>query len=66
MTVSSDPFALSGMREANARHVAPMRAFLTAIVNDPPAHARFMNMLSMLEHMGSRKIMVSQMNRQET
>lgn len=63
MTQSGDPWTISGMSANNARHDAPVRAFLTAIVQDPPAHARFMNMLSMLEHMGSRKIMLSQMNR---
>lgn len=65
MTQSRDPWTLSGMRDANAPHEAPVRAFLTNIVEDAPAHARFMNMLSMLEHMGSRKIMVSQMHRPE-
>ena len=54
------------MKDNNARHEAPVRDFLTAIVQNPPAHARYMNMLSMLEHMGSRKIMVSQMKRQDT
>jgi hypothetical protein len=51
------------MKANNARHEAPVRDFLAAIVRDEPQHARFMNMLSMLEHLGSRKIMVSQMNR---
>ncbi|MCE7886974.1 MAG: hypothetical protein DYH13_05660 [Alphaproteobacteria bacterium PRO2] len=51
------------MAANNRRHEAPVRELLTAIVQNPPEHARFMNMLSMLEHMGSRKIMVSQMNR---
>ena len=51
------------MKSNNARHEAPMREVLRAVVRDKPAHARFMNMLSMLEHMGSRKIMVSQMHR---
>lgn len=45
---------------------APVRACLDRIIADRPSHARFLNMLSMLEHMGSRKIMVSQMNRQES
>ncbi len=40
-----------------------MRAFLHGIVRDSNRHGRFLNMLSMLEHMGSRKIMLSQMNR---
>lgn len=61
MTASTGPWALSGMKDNNARHEAPMREFLRTIVRQPDLHARFMNMLSMLEHMGSRKIMVSQM-----
>jgi len=66
MTASPSPFVISGMTENNARHEAPVRAFLENLVQDSEQHAKFMNMLSMLEHMGSRKIMVSQMNRQET
>jgi len=58
-----NPFIESGMTAANAAFEAPVRAFLTDIVERPADHARFMNMLSMLEHMGSRKIMLSQMNR---
>jgi hypothetical protein len=49
----------------NKPHEAPVRAFLTRLVNDPDHHAKFLNMLSMLEHMGSRKIMVSQMKHPE-
>ena len=59
---SDSPWTLSGMKENNRRHEAPIRAFLTEIVRQPQTHAKFMNMLSMLEHMGSRKIMISQMN----
>lgn len=66
MTHSGDPWTSSGMKERNRLHEAPVRDFLTTLVTTPAGHARFMNMLSMLEHMGSRKIMVSQMNRQET
>jgi len=54
------------MRQANERYEAPVRAYLSAIIKDREAHAKFMNMLSMLEHMGSRKIMVSQMHKGET
>ena len=63
MKHSGDPWTLSGMKEANAPHERPVREFLQNIVTQPHAHARFMNMLSMLEHMGSRKIMLSQMNK---
>src|ERR1700742_1273833 len=62
MTAPSSPWISSGMKENNARLESPAREFLNSIVKDPVQHARFMNMLSMLEHMGSRKIMVSQMN----
>lgn len=63
MTSSDSPFVISGMTENNARHEKPVRDFLDTIITIAPEHARFMNMLSMLEHMGSRKIMVSQMNK---
>lgn len=63
MTQSGDPWTQSGMKVNNAQHETPVRDFLRNIVRVPAQHARFMNMLSMLEHMGSRKIMVSQMNR---
>jgi len=51
------------MKERNAQHEGRVHAYLDRVIADKPAHARFMNMLSMLEHMGSRKIMLSQMNR---
>ena len=60
---NKNPFEESGMTANNADLEAPVRAFLTEIVEQPEQHAKFMNMLSMLEHMGSRKIMLSQMNR---
>jgi hypothetical protein len=63
MTQSGDPWTTSGMSANNKRHEAPVRAFLQNLVQNKEEHAKFMNMLSMLEHMGSRKIMVSQMNR---
>lgn len=63
MKHSGDPWTASGMKDCNKPHEAPVRAFLTRLVRDEKSHAQFLNMLSMLEHMGSRKIMVSQMNR---
>ncbi len=66
MKLSGDPWTASGMLDKNKPHEAPVRAFLTAIVQNKKSHAKFLNMLSMLEHMGSRKIMVSQMNKGET
>ena len=65
MKHSGDPWTASGMKDFNKPHEGPVRDFLTRIVRDPHNHAKFLNMLSMLEHMGSRKIMVSQMNKPE-
>lgn len=61
MKPSGDPWTASGMLINNKRHEVPVRVFLTRLVHEPDQHAKFLNMLSMLEHMGSRKIMVSQM-----
>lgn len=66
MTQSPDPLMISGMLEANKPYEKPVRDYLSNIIPDREAHARFMNMLSMLEHMGSRKIMVSQMHKGDT
>ncbi|MFP4314220.1 MAG: hypothetical protein ACLFR0_07825 [Alphaproteobacteria bacterium] len=66
MTQSIDPLIISGMAENNARHKAGVRAYLDRIIPNREEHAKFMNMLSMLEHMGSRKIMVSQMHKGDT
>lgn len=63
MTQSISPWTASGMKDNNAQYVARVRSFLEELVEDKPRHALFLNMLSMLEHLGSRKIMVSQMNR---
>ena len=60
-----DPWTASKMKDFNKPHEAPVKAFLTRLVQDSTTHAKFLNMLSMLEHMGSRKIMVSHMNRPE-
>lgn len=62
-TASISPWTASGMKDNNARFEARVRNFLTEIVENKPKHALFLNMLSMLEHLGSRKIMLSQMNR---
>jgi hypothetical protein len=63
MSASISPWTASGMKDKNRSLEAPVRAFLEQLVREPSRHALFMNMLSMLEHMGSRKIMLSQMNR---
>ncbi len=65
MKLCGDPWTASGMLDNNAQHEAPVKAFLSRLVKEPKIHAKFLNMLSMLEHMGSRKIMVSQMDRPE-
>jgi hypothetical protein len=52
---------LSGIRERSARLETIYRDFLADTVNSPAQHALFLNMLSLLEHIGSRKIMLSQM-----
>lgn len=65
MKHSGDPWTASKMKDCNKQHEAPVREFLTCLVHEPQSHAKFLNMLSMLEHMGSRKIMVSQMNRHD-
>jgi hypothetical protein len=52
---------LSGIVERSAPLEIVYQAFLADTVKNPAQHARFLNMLSMLEHIGSRKIMVSQM-----
>jgi hypothetical protein len=44
----------------NAHLVVGTEAMLAGFIADRPAHARFMNTLSMLEHMGSHKIMATQ------
>jgi hypothetical protein len=44
----------------NAALIAPTGAMLAGFIADKPLHARFMNTLSMLEHMGSHKIMATQ------
>ena len=63
MQPSDGPFAISGMSENNAPHEQPVFDFLARLIAAPEQHAKFMNMLSMLEHMGSRKIMISQMDK---
>ena len=63
MRQSPDPLIISGMSQANVPFEQPVRSYLDKIIKDRAVHAKFMNMLSMLEHMGSRKIMLSQMHK---
>lgn len=51
------------MEEKNTPHKQVFQDWLRALVRAPEDHVRFLNMLSMLEHMGSRKIMLSQMDK---
>ena len=55
------PSMLSATERLNSDLAAPFRAFLRTVIADAGAHVRFLNLLSLLEHIGSRKIMLSQM-----
>jgi hypothetical protein len=52
--------ALARFAADNAELSSRTRAVLDAIVAEPQRHARMINTLSLLEHMGSHKIMVTQ------
>ena len=52
--------ALSRFSADNADLVQRTRALLEAIVSEPKRHARLLNTLSLLEHLGSHKIMATQ------
>lgn len=52
---------LSATERLNSDHEASFRAFLRTVIANPSDHTRFLNLLSLLEHIGSRKIMLSQM-----
>lgn len=52
--------ALARFEADNEASVPPTRTLLTRIVPDSALHARLINTLSMLEHMGSHKIMATQ------
>ena len=52
---------LSATERLNSDLAAPFGAFLRSVIADAGAHVRFLNLLSLLEHIGSRKIMLSQM-----
>src|ERR1051326_4798510 len=54
---------LSAFEEKNRPFVDDVRAHLASIAADPAMHARFLNMLSLLEHIGSRKIMTCRATR---
>ncbi|HYM18757.1 MAG TPA: hypothetical protein VEU06_09355 [Micropepsaceae bacterium] len=52
--------ASSAVEETSRDLVPAVRARLTRFCAQPGEHARFLNMLSLMEHIGSRKIMLSQ------
>jgi hypothetical protein len=52
---------LCAMESLNKPLEAPFEELLRAIIENSHRHAQFLNMLSLLEHIGSRKIMLSQM-----
>lgn len=65
--VDDDKHNVSWLDHAQARFeadndglVLQTRSLLNRIVPDAPLHGRFLNTLSMLEHMGSHKIMATQ------
>ena len=55
------PSMLSATERSNSDLAAPFGAFLRTVIAQPEQHVRFLNLLSLLEHIGSRKIMLSQM-----
>lgn len=57
---SANRSALSRLEDKSADLVRPVQERLGAICTDAALHARLLNMLSLLEHIGSRKIMASQ------
>lgn len=57
---TNSPWSLSNIEARSADLAGPLRAFLETVCAEPRVHARFLNMLSLLEHIGSRKIMTSQ------
>ncbi len=54
------PWTLSGIEQTSADLVEPVRRHLATLCQRPEEHARFLNTLSLLEHIGSRKILTSQ------
>ncbi len=50
---------LSGLARLNQPLEPRFRAFLKSVIQNDATHGRFLNTLSLLEHIGSRKIMLS-------
>ena len=57
---SRTAWPISEIEASSADLVDPVRRRLAWWVERPDQHARFLNMLALMEHIGSRKIMVSQ------
>ena len=57
---STTAWPLSEIETSSADLVEPVSRRLAWWVERPREHARFLNTLSLMEHIGSRKIMVSQ------
>lgn len=57
---STTAWPLSEIEHSSADLVEPVRRRLSWLVEHPKEHARFLNTLSLMEHIGSRKIMASQ------
>lgn len=57
---SPNPWTISGIEQASADLAVRVRAHLKALCGTPDEHARFLNMLALMEHIGSRKIVGSQ------
>ena len=50
----------SDFERTNRPYASRLEAFLASVSGDKAAHARFLNTLSMMEHMGSRRIVMTQ------
>lgn len=59
MTPSPKPPTYLNFEAANAAFAGRLDALIASVTRDAGWHARFLNTLSMLEHMGSRRIMLT-------
>lgn len=53
------PFVMTVSGRPPQSHASRIRQFLDTVCAEPQLHARFLNTLSLLEHIGSRKIAIS-------
>ena len=58
LSTTLSPYAR--VEEESRALAGPMGAWLSDVCDNPARHARFLNTLSLMEHIGSRKIMASQ------